>query len=92
MPLRCATARCGTLLEGLRTFGITALPEDPMQGYTTRAVGWELVHLGEVSPVVRQSSGWRAMVGASFPASSQPPAYAITGRPTRIAARSSTGR
>jgi hypothetical protein len=38
-----------------------------------------------------QSSGWRAITRASRPASSHPPRYATIGRPTRIAARLSTG-
>jgi hypothetical protein len=39
----------------------------------------------------RQSSGWRAMAGASLPANSQPPMYATIGSPTRIATRLRTG-
>lgn len=44
-----------------------------------------------VRAVARQSSGRRVRVGASVPARSQPPEYAITGSPIRIAARLSTG-
>src|SRR5581483_7654320 len=36
--------------------------------------------------IADQSIGWRVKIGGSFPASSQPPAYASTGRPTTIAA------
>ncbi len=67
-PLRCVVRGAAEILE---------------RGKKASGPGLRLAHCFIRSPWVH-SRGWRAMPDGSRPASSQPPATATTGRPTRI--------
>jgi cell division ATPase FtsA len=101
-PLRCVVRGAAEILERgpqARHAGVPGLRQlIPLTGTMAaggNAPGFPPVHLPVPPPASLcgrpHSSGWRAIVAGSRPASSQPAAVATSGRPTRMASRFHAG-